>query len=191
MPRLPQSAEALTLGEMYEAYVSSAVAKPDTVRDRALRSRRGSVARVTTARPFRKQPKGLKHMCAVCEVAKPSTKHEIWGPRRMCVVCVSEMKGHMTESDAVLQAMAQASSLKRRASFVAKPIYGMLKVKAAKTFRAKGKRLTIFRPIGNDAKDAGLYLGPLARVRRAIQRELCPNAPAWKFGMQSCAEFKT
>ena len=39
----------------------------------------------------------------------------------MCVVCVSEMKGHMTESDAVLQAMAQASSLKRRASLGAWP----------------------------------------------------------------------
>ena len=29
------------------------------------------------ARLFRKQRRGLKQICAVCEVAKPSTKHEI------------------------------------------------------------------------------------------------------------------
>ena len=62
VPPQLQSAEALTFGEMYEAYVGSAVAKPDTVRDRALRSRRGSVARVSTARPFRKQRRGLKQI---------------------------------------------------------------------------------------------------------------------------------
>ena len=99
----------------------------------------------------------------------------------MCIVCASDTKRHMTESDAALQAMAQASSLKRRASLVAKPIYGMLKVEAAKLFRAKGRHLTLFRPTGNDARDLGLYLGALARVRLAIQKVLpkCSALEAW------------
>ena len=180
-PPQPQSAEALTVGEIHEANVGSAVAKLATVHDPALSSCRGSFAQVTTARPFRKQRKKTKQICAVCEVAKPSTKHEIWGPRRMCIVCASDTKRHMTESDAALQAMAQASSLKRRASLVAKPIYGMLKVEAAKPFRAKGRHLTLFRPTGNDARDLGLYLGALARVRLAIQKVLpkCSALEAW------------
>ena len=109
----------------------------------------------------------------------------------MCVVCVSETKGHMIESDAVLQAMSQASSLKRRASLVAKPIYGMLKIEAAKTFRARDKRLTLFRPTGNDAKDAGLYLGASARVRRAFQKAMskCSGLEAWDAELRRIQEI--
>ena len=77
--------------------------------------------------------------------------------------------------------MCRQSSLGRRAALVAEQIYQMLDVQAAKRFRPRGKRIQLFEPMQNQVTKAGLVVGSLERVLRAIDSAVTahPGLAMW------------